>query len=391
MGFMKSFIGQEHLLMTENVCHKCFENDDLKSFIKKYGKSKSCDYCHSKVKSHNIGEVVEYIHNCLLREYEDPNDCMGWDGREGGFQGASTYDSHEVLYEAGLETNSDEVFDAIAYNLPIELWCQRDPYVLSDRDEMVHTWEEFSKLVKYKCRYMFLEHETREQEKSLDRILISKILHRLAHSFKTIGLFTTIKKGTILYRARYYGDKYTFELTKEELGPPPIGVPKSSRMSPAGIPMFYATKEESTALDEISIEKGSQYAFATFVLKEDLTLIDFTKIPPLPSIFSENKADLRDDIYFLKKFLADFTKKIEKDGREHVEYVPTQIVSEFCKYNVTYKNQPIKGFIYPSAVTRGGTSYCLFLERKDFGIHDSTFFREQPTLVECQSVTLKTR
>lgn len=391
MGFMKSFIGREHLLMDEKVCYKCFSDDSLINFIKSNGKTKGCSFCKARATSHNIGEVIDYINDCISHEYENPVEEMAWDSAEGGYHGASTYDSWEILDEVGLEVNSDGLFDSIASNLPNDHWCQKHPYQLREHEEMLYAWEEFSKLVKFKCRYMFLKHEKREGIFRTERILISKILNRLASSFKSIDLFTTLGKGTVLYRARYYGGKHIFPLELSQLAPPPGERASNSRMSPAGISMFYVAKELETAYDEIGLKKGDQSALAKFVLKQDLVLIDLTKIPAIPSIFSELR-NLRDEIIFLHDFLKDFTKPIHKDGREHIEYVPTQIVSEFCKYNVKFKRKPIAGFIYPSATTKNGTSYCLFLSRKDFGIKESgSHYGKGKILVSCKSITLKTR
>jgi hypothetical protein len=49
---------------------------------------------------------------------------------------------------------------------------------------------------------------------------------------------------------------------------------------------------------------------------------------PFPSLFDEQRRHLRAGLSFLHDFAADLAKPIEKDGREHIEYVPTQIVTE---------------------------------------------------------------
>lgn len=382
MGYMKSFIGREHMLMTENVCHECFEDEGLINFIKRNGESGNCDYCdNKKIIVHQIAEVIDYINSSLFIEYEHPADCMGWNGREGGWQGSTVYDSYEILDHVDIGASSDTLFDTIASNLPSEEWCQRDPYQLRDREELTYTWSEFCNLVKYKCRYMFLEHEDREQEKSLERVLISRILYNITTSFKRINLMEILPKGTILKRARYYNSNDPFELTKEELASPPKGVTKSSRMSPAGIPMFYAADDYETAIKEIKIESGSQVALADFKLNEDIYIIDLTKALGIPSLFCEDRRHLRDDIFFLRDFIQDFCKPVTKDGKEHIEYIPTQIVTEFCKYKMIIDDKKIKGFKFPSSVSKGHNSYCLFLKREDFGIKERTYYQEPKEVI----------
>lgn len=378
------------MLMTERVCHKCFTDEGIKQYIKEHSQGVGCDYCNSNVKSHEIAEVIDYIHNCLLSEYEHPAECMGWNGKEGGYIGATTYDSYEILEEVGFETNSDELFESIASNLPTDHWCQRDPYQLRDREEATYTWANFTDLIKYKCRYMFLLHESMEKEKSLDRVLISSILDHILESFKCAELIRKLPKGTILYRARYYDQDKKFELKIEELAVPPTGITKSSRMSPAGIPMFYASDDISTSLREIKVQKGDNVAIADFVLESELQIIDLTAIPSMPSIFCEKSSHLRDQIYFLNQFLKDFIKPIEKDGREHIDYVPTQVVAEFCKYNLKINGQNIKGFKFPSSVSDRGISYCLFLSREDFGLYEREYYADKPDqIVFCNKIYLK--
>jgi hypothetical protein len=49
-------------------------------------------------------------------------------------------------------------------------------------------------------------------------------------------------------------------------------------------------------------------------------------------------------------FMKDFTSPIDKDGREHIDYVPTQVVSEYFRsYMKTSAGTKVDGIIYPSA------------------------------------------
>ncbi len=61
--------------------------------------------------------------------------------------------------------------------------------------------------------------------------------------------------------------------------------------------------------------------------------------------------------------MRELSKPIEKDGREHIEYVPTQIVAEYLKYkckSIDSKRKRIKGILYPSSRCNG-ISCALFL------------------------------
>jgi len=66
---------------------------------------------------------------------------------------------------------------------------------------------------------------------------------------------------------------------------------------------------------------------------------------------------------FLHGFRRDLLKPIERDGREHVEYVPTQVVTEYLRlaYRLPEEGEPrLDGLMFTS--TRdGGTNVVLFV------------------------------
>jgi hypothetical protein len=140
-------------------------------------------------------------------------------------------------------------------------------------------------------------------------------------------------------------------------------------MSPAGIPMFYGSFDKKTPLEEIArIErsKPALISLATFELLDDIRVIDLTKVQPTPSIFDSENRDLRFDLSFLNSFLTDFIKPIEKDGKEHIEYVPTQVVTEYFRYIFRDSNKEnVHGVCYPSSRNNGGKSIVLFIDQKN--------------------------
>ena len=60
-------------------------------------------------------------------------------------------------------------------------------------------------------------------------------------------------------------------------------------------------------------------------------MIDMTALPELPSLF-EDVAQRYDTVLFLRRFAEDIVLPIELDGREHIEYVPTQVFTEYLRY-----------------------------------------------------------
>ena len=382
MGLTKRLLDEPWIGIDGNICHHCFDDDGIIEFIKSNEEPVKCDYCKSEIlKSCPASLLIEHIVKRIQTEYEDPTHSAPYDGTEGGYQ-VPTYDSEVILNEVELSDCPNDFIKQLIECLPTDLWCKVELYRATESEELVYNWDDFCRLVKYKCRYMFLEHEEREKESgSPDLMLVSEILSILANLLEREKLFNIIPKGSTLYRARYFDPKNPFDYSKlEEMCSPPPEKTKSSRISPQGISLFYASQEKETAIKKMNAKTGEKIALATFLLNEDLPIIDLTKIPMIPSLFGSDYKKIP-SISFLKHFQKDFCKSIKKDGKEHIDYVPTQVVSEYCKYKVTtIDGKRIKGFIFPSVAFRGGNSCGLYISREDFGISES------PTRISKKSI-----
>ena len=148
------------------------------------------------------------------------------------------------------------------------------------------------------------------------------------------------------------------------LGPPPAEkANQSNRMSPAGVPMFYGCEDEDTALKETASRRG-YYAIGRFETLRSATLLDLTAIPPIPSLFNcvpdSAETQPRRILKFLHHIATEVSRPIERGDREHVEYVPTQVVTEFIRDQVTSGNSRIDGIKYYSSVHPGHVSYGRF-------------------------------
>ena len=63
--------------------------------------------------------------------------------------------------------------------------------------------------------------------------------------------------------------------------------------------------------------------------------------------------------------MDELSKEIYEDGREHVEYVPTQILTEYFKY-IFYQltNNQIEGIVYKSSKSEKGKCVVFFMDNK---------------------------
>ena len=102
-------------------------------------------------------------------------------------------------------------------------------------------------------------------------------------------------------------------------------------------------------------------------MTQDITVLNLTTLPPVPSIFDGDEQNLyRAAIGFLHEFTDDLTKPIAKDGREHIEYVPPQVVTEYVRYRLAqHVGRPVHGILYRSARRPDGVGCVLFYAHED--------------------------
>jgi HEPN/RES N-terminal domain 1/RES domain len=354
----------------KKLCYECIGDYALKEFIKKHATATYCDYCdrENDVISANVDDVLEYIIKCLKYEWGNPDDEGVWyDSSEGGYQGTEIYDGwdfvNEILFYE-VEIRSDSLLDDIRDTLVDSSWCKKDPYALSLNEEVYLSWQLFCEQVKYKTRYFF--YETLEHNRESGEFSPAMILDFIADVIRDLNLIKNVSNQTF-YRARVSSKRERFTTAKDLGTPPKKHARFSNRMSPAGIPMFYGAINENTALKEVGYTEGIGViaSIGEFVNTSEIRILDLTELPNIPSIFDLDNRHKRWVIKFLYNFLFDLTKPIKKDGREHIEYVPTQIVTEYFRYVFkTDDNHSIDGIAYPSS-TNNNKAYVLFFGNEE--------------------------
>ncbi|MGH9775323.1 MAG: HEPN-associated N-terminal domain-containing protein [Candidatus Acidiferrales bacterium] len=197
----------------------------------------------------------------------------------------------------------------------------------------------------------------------------SGMLDAIGGAVEEVGLIRELPAATKLFRGRL-GPPNKPYCSARSLGPPPPRKAIANRMSPAGIPMFYGALDEFTALAETilgKLKRREVVNVGAFVTLEDFFVLDLTRLEPVPSIFSERR-DRRPILKFLHSFVRDLSRAIKKDGREHIEYAPTQIVTEYFRHSFELQGgQVIRGILYPSSKALDGVACVLFFTREECG------------------------
>lgn len=379
MGLIKSFIEDHgfYPLSDIYVCSRCVEDYGLKQYISENAEYDECSYCgkwskKKKIAIH-INDFISYFLECLATEWGDPNnEGVGWESKEGGWISAKVIDSYDLIHdELELDINHEELRDLLVQTLFDREWCQKDPHGLLLNDDLFFSWQRFTRQIKHKSRYVFFRIKTFSEYSPESDIVKEphEIMEHLGSIVKKLGLIRTFPASKEVFRARISSKGEKFKRV-EELGPPDDdNAIYSNRMSPAGIPMFYGSLEKKTAIEEIispSNKRAGVVSLATFTTLDEMKILDFTDVPATPSIFDEDMHYLRLPLSFLNSFLADFIKPITKDGREHIEYVPTQVVTEYFRHVFQDDDgKPIQGIFYPSSRSKKGTACVFFFDQSN--------------------------
>ena len=356
--------------LDKNVCSNCFYDKEIICYIEKNGTYESCSYCKPKYQSEKaIGfdELMEFLCRGIYHFYDDAaNAGLTFETGEGGYQGKH-FSSFELIYEEiGLGAASDKLLTDIIRTLPQFARCKKDPFTLDKNKELIYDWKRFADLLKHSVRYSFFR--TRQFD-TPDRMAPSDILREIALSVDKLDLIKTIKKGDAIFRSRQHAVSET-PGTIYDLGAPDLKYCLySNRMSPAGIPMFYgafdAVTAEAEVIDLSSIKTKPNLTTGKFILEKDLQVINLCSLPETPGMFDDERRSLRYTTLFLKEFVCEISKEIKRDGHEHIEYVPTQVVTEYFRFVLPeIAHFDINGIIYPSAKKEGERNCVLFFDNK---------------------------
>ena len=87
------------------------------------------------------------------------------------------------------------------------------------------------------------------------------------------------------------------------------------------------------------------------------------------SLFAEISDTLPYDphkaLRFLHRLADDISRPIARDDRVHIEYVPTQVVTEFLRTTKLPEGAKLDGIRYRSSRRDGGISLVLFADRRN--------------------------
>lgn len=345
------------------VCADCVDDDDLKQLVADNAIATQCTYCEKQGDT-AIGAAIDKIISPIVahirRLYDDPaNAGVPYEGE----YMTNVLGTADVLMELGIGGHDEFVGDvirAIAQTAWVPAWS--GSWLSSPPSEsMTSSWELFSELVKHRVRYLFNFRQQGDDYTDSDNLGPIKMLEAIGHLVHNHNLVCNIEADLALYRARIRGPQDNWDLNAKTMGAPPEERASAGRLNPAGISYLYLALEENTAIAETASNPPITIALAQFRAKRTLRLLNLAELPKLPSKFDDEHFYKRQDFLFLHHFVHAVSQPIRKDGREHISYVPSQIVSEYFAHVFAAKDdEQLDGICYPSSVRPRGINVVLF-------------------------------
>ena len=288
------------------VCEKCVESDPgLQKFIATKGQfSNNCSYCNIKSNSKKIKLklLTNHIIDCLKESYQIKK------SKPNKYETLSSF--LEKYFPVPVKNLLQDTESLIKEEIG-------EAYLIEKM--LINTWDDFSDYTKKETRFFFSPK--------------AEILEEAMKIIKNNDLIQKIKpfNKQKIYRARAFmeGNRIVYDLRRMGPPEPEDTINISNRMSPPGVPVFYASFDRETALSEIS-QKGREACayISEFHFLKEITVIDLTLSigKSLPSFFDIDKTERekRSDLIFIQDLSAKLSEPIDKDGREHTDYVPTQ-------------------------------------------------------------------
>jgi len=348
------------------VCSECFQDEYLKKYVVSNTpepEEKICSYCERKsFKWVELYSIAEYIKDCIEIIYDDINNLglpLEMLKDEDGFSVERFTTEELISIETPPITSNRDLFNDIVEEIGEEIeWSYKNIFEPSEDHSYQTIWELFKQSIISECRYFYFHKDYFGDANILSKISDFIIHFNLVEEYENIELFRARKNNSI-------EKDYT---TAEELGPPKEGLCKNhNRMSAAGIPIFYGALDAETAIKEIYnySKKTDRISVGKFLPSRKIRLINFEKMPESISIFDEDNHQYFNFLGFMEEFVKEISQPIKKDGGEHLEYVPTQVIAEYFRYIFKYNAEKVDGIIYKSSTNLNSNCCAIFCKNEE--------------------------
>ena len=297
------------------ICLRCIGDDFLRKVVARaIDDQQECSFC-GEAPAAEFDEFMEAFMVGVRHSFEQVDDAgMPWDG---GYV-FTTYEHYELpdlfSWVAGgddEEAVREELRDRLVEKTyASRWWAELEP------DEAFSTaWKDFREQILHRTRFVFwARKDPDEHYLGAGDISVAKVLEAIGRLLVEFDLITTLPARTVTYRARGHAqpeDSRTWGA--RQLGTNlPKNATSSSRMSPAGIPLFYGADDTETALAEVARADDREFfTVGKFVTTEPMTVINLMQVPSVPSIFDPVLGGAQGKLRFLNELVDELRQPID--------------------------------------------------------------------------------
>ncbi|MBM7752571.1 hypothetical protein JOE53_001291 [Microbacterium laevaniformans] len=302
--------------------------------------------------------VLDLIVDGFRYEYEDPVEQVVYSSADGGYQ-MGLLDPWDLLGNHEV-TEDGDLFEDLATAIQQDAWVQRDPYAASPTDALRWGWQSFRQYVKHRRRYTFLVRDATSMY-GAGEITMDAIPAAIADAVETAGQVRVLEAGTKWWRVRVHapGEQHR---SAAALGSPPDQWAKDNRMTAKGMGAFYGASTAVGAQAEVAgyADPTDDGTIGEFELLRDITVVDLTTVDEVPSLFDPDRRHERAPIAFMRDFVEDVARVADPTDHQNLDYVPTQIVAEYLRYELRGPAGSVGGILWRSSKDSTVTSCVVF-------------------------------
>lgn len=348
------------------VCPDCFGDSGPQRRIIEIRPKFPDNKCelHPNKKGIPISEVAKIVDEVFRNRYTFYPDESGLD------LVWTLYDLTEADDHRVIETLENSLIENDVY------WPQDGEEAFYDRErtygynengyeEHSHTWRQFRNTILHEQRFF--------NEGALNRLNeIFDGLHLIRNEENAPAIYNLIpgNQNAVFHRARVSNDPSERDRILGDpatnLGPPPDQLRTAGRMNSSGIMAFYGAFDLETCIAELRPAVGETVVAAQFALNRPILVLDttgFSGNPESINLFAKTHIKRMRLWKFMTNFMHEIARPCLPED-EHLDYVPTQVVSEYLTHlhKLPGRNghQTIDGIIYRSAQNGDGNNIAIF-------------------------------
>lgn len=354
------------------VCPDCFEEAGLQRRIidiRPDFPNESCDF-HPTKKGIPVSAVAEIVDQVYRNIYTFGDYDPRYDDFKGDDLSGTLYDLTEADDYRVITALADALIEGDDYWPPDgedAFYDYERTYVSNDAgfEEHSYTWRLFRREILHEQRFF--------NQRALSKLKdIFDGLHLLRDEANNPAVYElrSEEAGIEYYRARKANSieerRAIVKDPASKLGPPPENLRRAGRMNSSGILTFYGAFELETCVAELRPAVGETVISAKFSLTRPILVLDTTKFTGRPktiNVFAQTYVKRMKLWKFMTTFMNEIARPCLPDD-EHLDYVPTQVVSEYLTHLHKIKRgdsvKTIDGIIYRSAQNSNGKNIAIF-------------------------------